>query len=106
MTHRKNQNGVDKGGLGSEGYTADGGDKPRTYSMGFPVREGPRPCPVEGCSGQALTRTAMRVNLWHRHVRDIVVILEEGNLPHPRCPLCDMMMPWKAMNGTHMRTAQ
>ena len=27
-------------------------------------------------------RTAMRGHLWHRYVRDTVVILEEGNLPH------------------------
>ena len=28
----------------------------------------------------------MRVHVLHRHVQDTVVILEEGNLPHPRCP--------------------
>ena len=38
--HRKNQHGVEKGGLGSEGDKADGGDEPRTYSMAFPVRAG------------------------------------------------------------------
>ena len=48
----------------------------------------------------------MRVNFWHRHVKDTVVILEEGNLPHPRLPLCGMLVPWKALNGTHRRTAQ
>ena len=41
----------------------------------------------------------MRVHLWHRHVRDTVVILEEGNLSYPRFPLCDMVMPWRALNG-------
>ena len=35
-----------------------------------------------------------------------MVILEEGNLPHPRCPLCDMLASWKALNGTHRSTAQ
>ena len=40
-----------------------------------------------------MTRTVMRVHLWYRHVRDTVVILEEGNLPHPRCPLCYMLVP-------------
>ena len=25
------------------------------------------------------------VHFWRRHVRDTVIILEEGNLPHPRC---------------------
>ena len=73
--------------------------------MVFPTRVGPRPCPVKGCSDQASMRMAMKVQLWHRHVRDTIVILEEGNLPHPRCPLCDMMVPWKALNGTHRRTA-
>ena len=48
----------------------------------------------------------MRVHFWHRHVRDTVAILEEGNLPHLWCPLCDMMVPWEALDGTHWRTAQ
>ena len=28
------------------------------------------------------------------------------NLPHTRCPLCDMLVPWKALNEMHRRTAQ
>ena len=48
----------------------------------------------------------MRLHFCHRHVRDTVVILEEGNLPNPQCPLCDMLVPWRAMNGTHRLTAQ
>ena len=48
----------------------------------------------------------MRVHFWHRHVRDNVVILDEGNLPHRRCPLCDMLVPWKSLNGTHRRISQ
>ena len=35
-----------------------------------------------------------------------MVILEEGNLPHPRCPLCDMLVPWMSLNGTHWLTSQ
>ena len=35
-----------------------------------------------------------------------MVILEEGNIPHPWCPLCDMLVPWKALNEMHRRTAQ
>ena len=46
----------------------------------------------------------MRVHFWHRNVRDTVVILEEGNLPHPLFPLCDMLV--EALNGTHICTAQ
>ena len=49
--------------------------------------------------GRAGTRTAMRVHFWIRHMRDTVIILEEGNLPHPICPRCDMLVPWRALNG-------
>ena len=48
----------------------------------------------------------MKVYFWHRHVRDTVAILKEGNPPHPRFPLCDMLVPWKVLNGTHRHTAQ
>ena len=74
--------------------------------MEFPARAGPRPFPVEGCSGRASTRTAMRVHFWYQNVRDSVVILEEGNFPHPWCPRCDLMVPRKDINGTHRRTPQ
>ena len=60
--HRQTQNGVSKGGLGSEGVGYVGGDDPRTYRLAFPAKAGPRPFTVEGCSGQALTRMAMQVH--------------------------------------------
>ena len=47
----------------------------------------------------------MRMHFCNQHVRDIVIILEEGNLPHPRCSLCDMLVPWRALNGWHHATA-
>ena len=72
--------------------------------MAFPTRAGPRPFPVSGCSIRVLTWRVMRVHFWHRNVWDTMVILEEGNLCHPRRPLCDMMVPWKAMNVTHRST--
>ena len=50
-------------------------------------------------------RTAMHVHSWRRHVLDTVIILEEGNLPHPRCKNCDMLVPWQALNGRHKDTA-
>ena len=74
--------------------------------MSFPKKGGPRRCPVEGCPGALATRTAMRVHFVHRHVQDTVVMLEEGNLPHPRCPRCDLQVPRKALNGRHLGTAQ
>ena len=48
----------------------------------------------------------MQVHFVHRHVQDTVVILEEGNFPHPRCARCDMQLPRKALNGRHLGTAQ
>ena len=38
---------------------------------------------------------------WRRHVQDIIIILEEGNLSHPRCTNCDIFVPWRALNGRH-----
>ena len=48
----------------------------------------------------------MRVNFVHRHVQDTVVMLEEGNSPHPWCARRDMQVPRKALNGRHLGTAQ
>ena len=82
------------------------GGEPQTYRMAFPNKGGPRSCPVEGCPGWAGTRTAMRMQFFNRYVQDIVIILEEGNLPHPRCPRCDMLVPWRALNVRHPATSQ
>ena len=48
----------------------------------------------------------MRVHFVHRHVHDTVVILEEGNLPLPRCPRCNLQVSRKALNGRHLGTSQ
>ena len=48
----------------------------------------------------------MRVHFVHWHVLDTVVILEEGNFPHPRYARCDMLVPWQDLNGRHPGTAQ
>ena len=48
----------------------------------------------------------MRAHFVHRHVQGTVVMLEEGNPPHPRCPQCDLQVPRKALNGRHLGTAQ
>ena len=61
---------------------------------------------MEGCPGDLETRTEMRVHFVHRHVQDTVVMMEEGNPPHPLCPRCDMQVPRKALNGRHLGTAQ
>ena len=48
----------------------------------------------------------MRVHFLHRHVLNTVVILEEGNLPHPWCARCDMLVPRRNLNGRPPATAQ
>ena len=70
------------------------------------MNEGPRHCPVEGCSGYSATQTVMIVHLWNRDVQDTVVILEDGNLPHQWFPLCDTLVPWQSFNKYHKITAQ
>ena len=101
VADHQTQHRVAKGILGQEGNKAAGYNKPKTYRMMFTAQDVPRTCPVEGCSGWASKWTDMRVHFWNLHVRDTMVILEEGNLPHSRCPLCDMLVPWRALNWTH-----
>ena len=91
--HRQTQHGVAKGVPGQEGDGEGGGDDPREYMTAFPAKAGPRPCPFEGCIVRVATRMTMRMHFWHRHVQETVVILEEVNLPHLRCPLLDILMP-------------
>ena len=61
---------------------------------------------MEGCPWRVATRISMRVHFVHRHVLDTVVMLEEGNFPHPRCARCDMQVPRRALNGRHPGTTQ
>ena len=48
----------------------------------------------------------MRVHFLHRNVLDTMVMLEEGNPPHPRCDCCDMQVLRRALNRRHPGTAQ
>ena len=76
------------------------------YKMNFPTKGVRRQCPVDGCPGVSETRAEMRVHFVHRHVHNTVVILEEGNLPLPRCPRCDLQVSRRALNGRHLDTNQ
>ena len=58
-------------------------NRPQTFRMAFQSKGGLWSFQVEVCLGREATRTAMRVHFLHRHVLETVVILEEGNLPHP-----------------------
>ena len=46
------------------------------------------------------------MNLLHWQVRDTVIILEEGNLTHPRFPHYDILVQWDSLNVLHTTTAQ
>ena len=59
---------------------------------------------MEGCQGWATIRTNFRIHFVHRHVRDTVVILGEGNRPHLRCDRCNMFVPRAALNASHPGT--
>ena len=48
----------------------------------------------------------MQLHFLHCHVLDIVVILEEGNLPHPRYNQCNILVPGRDLNGSHPVIAQ
>ena len=62
-------------------------------SKGLPGQGSPAELPSGGMPGASSDEYGMQVHFLHRHVLDTVVILEEGNLPHPRCTRCDMMVP-------------
>ena len=51
-------------------------------------------------------RTGLFVHFLHRHRWDTMIILEEGNLPHPQFPRCEFLVPWEALNGSHTNTTQ
>ena len=55
-----------------------------TYWMALTTAVGLCSCPVDGCPEQAAMRMAILVNFLHLHVRETVVILDKGNIPHPR----------------------
>ena len=67
--------------------------KPRTYKRNLLIAGGANNCPVEGCRGRAAIQTMMRVHVYHQNVRDTVIILEEGNLPHIWCRRFNMLVP-------------
>ena len=106
VEYRQNQHGVAKGGSGQEGNEKGGSNDPKKFSVVFPAKARPSTFLVEGRSGWAATQTSVRAHFWKQHVQDTVVKLEEGNLPHPPCPMCNMLVPWRYLNRMHRLTAQ
>ena len=103
--HLQTKHGKATGGIRNWGTTPPDGEQ-HTYNIAFPTSGVPRNCPIKGCRGRAETQTAMQVQFLHWHVQDTVIIPEEGNLPNPRCPWCNMLVPWRDLNRWHLSTAQ
>ena len=82
------------------------GAGPRNFRITFLEKGGPRNCPVEGCPSRVATRMTMQVHFLHQNILDTVVIIEEGNPPHPRCARYNMLVPRRALNSRHAATAQ
>ena len=87
--HRQVQNGTSLGHRWEDTlYTP----APRLCRLSFPKEVGLVGFPVEVCRGKASTRTNLRIHSVHCHVWYMIVIMEEGNLPHTRCPTCDFFV--------------
>ena len=85
MGHMQTQHGREADGILSW-ESMSPGEEPCAYRMVFMTSGGQWNCPIEVCLGQAGTSIEMRVHFFYRHVRDTVIILEEGNLPQKWCP--------------------
>ena len=60
---------------------------------------------MEGFPGTASSQTNLQVKFPHQHPRDIIVILEGGNQPHPPCLQCYIFVPQEALNQEHLTSA-
>ena len=76
------------------------------YHISFLSSTGLLTFPFNGCNGRAATSTFLPVKFLLRHVRDTVIIVEEVNLSYPRCPHCNVVVPWLALNVRHPNTSQ
>ena len=56
---------------------------------------------MEGFHGESSSRTNLRMHFAHQHPRYSILIPEEGNQSHPRCPQCDMFFPQEAVHWAH-----
>ena len=57
---------------------------------------------MEKFQGTASSQTKLWIHFAHQNPREIILILEEGNKPHPRCPQCEMFVPQEALNWAQL----
>ena len=70
---------------------------PSLYRVSYPIAAGFIGFIEGGCKGRVMMRTNLHIHFVHRHMGNTVLILEEGNRPHPFCPAwngpaCDMFV--------------
>ena len=56
---------------------------------------------MEEFQGMVVNHTNLQIHLSHHYVQYTTTILDEGNLPHPYFPQCNIFFPFKALNGRH-----
>jgi hypothetical protein len=71
-------------------HTISSQDSNQTYYVNFPMQADRISCPVPNCPYSATTRNRLRQHFSHLHDSDIIIILQEGKLPH--CPYCQMFV--------------
>ena len=86
--------------LGGEGREGEGRVRKGTlvhYRVSFNTTLSQLRGPVEVFWGTSSSWTNLRVQFAHRKPRSRILILEEGNQPHPRCSQCGMFVPREAL---------
>ena len=79
-------------------------DEAGTYRILLPREACGIDLPVGGCPGRETSCRALQVHFVHHHMRDTVVILEEGSHTLPCCPNGDILVTWRSLNGKHKST--
>ena len=66
--------------------------EPNYYRVVLPQKAMAIDFPVEVFPGRETSRTNLRLYLIHRHVEDIILVLNKDPGPHPRYDQCDMFI--------------
>ena len=71
---------------------------PAQYRFSFPAILAGLRCLVVGFRGTVSSWTNIWVHFYQQHPWNSMVVLEEGNQPHPWYPQCDMFVPQETLN--------
>ena len=66
---------------------------PKIFRVSVPRTDRSISCQVEDCEGREMMRNNLGIHFVHRHMRDTVVIMEEGKSPHLRFLAYDWFVP-------------